>query len=529
MLSDPRLISLGDYFKGSRRNSAPGKRIVLVQCVESAYYFGLFGQIASSLRAARSVRVEQYVMRSLNAGESKSILAFAKARLMINPLFCFRWVRLYESFCDGVGYRSTSLRPIHDGIDLYRAWRCRAGLTDKDALAGLRIDDIAVGDLLNDSFLRFKPAPTVDLKDAYLLILLWQVHRDIRRAKDYFSRVRPEIYLTSYCTYIQHGIAVRVAVQHGVRVYSFGNLQQFMKKLTLDDWGQTIDADGYARDFMLLDRQDERLAVAEQALSARLSGGVDRATAYMKRSAYVGSGDPVPEVRGAVVIFLHDFFDSPHIYGEMVFPDFWEWVCFTIETLKRANIRFFVKPHPNQITLSGQVLIELQQRYADLPMIPAGISNRQLAEAGMACAITVYGTVAHEMAFLGVPSIACAHHPHTSFEFCRTARTRDDYAELLNRSTRLQMDKAAMHRESLIFYYMHNENLSDEMKKLRDAIVEFWVTCERSDGTQDLAGMLKRMTLLCDYQTQLGNMMLSDRDGNEGCLQMEGKNVCETT
>ena len=91
------------------------------------------------------------------------------------------------------------------------------------------------------------------------------------------------------------------------------------------------------------------------------------------------------------------------------------------------------------------------------------------------------------------------------------------------------MDKAAMHRESLIFYYMHNENLGDEMKKLRDAIVEFWVTCERSDETQDLAGMLKRMTLLCDYQTQLGNMMSSDRGGNEGCLQMEGKDVCETT
>lgn len=477
-----------------------------MQCVEDAYYFGIFGQLASSLRAKHGMRVEQYVLRSLNAGESRSMRAFLFFRLCINPLLSLKWVRLYQSFCDGVGYRSTSLRPIADGIDLYRAWKCWLGLTDKGSLAGLRIGGVVVGDLINDSFLRFKPAPAALLRDVYLLVLVWQAHRDVRRANGYFLRVKPKLYLTSYSTYIQHGIPVRVALQHGVRVFSFGNYQEFAKHLTLEDWVHTKNPDDYARKFATLDRQDERLTLADTALSSRLSGEVDNATAYMKRSAYAVSGDPVPDVRGAVVLFLHDFYDSPNVYREMVFPDFWEWVCFTIETLEQANIRFFVKPHPNQIKLSDKVLDELKQRYPGLSIISAGITNKQLAEAGMSCAVTVYGTVAHEMAFLGVPSVACAHHPHISFGFCRTARTRAEYSELLRSSTGFPADRDGMCRESLIFYYMHNLNLTEEMKALREAGMAFRRNCEEYDGQQDLAGTLRNIAELPGYGRSIEQM-----------------------
>ncbi len=508
-LSDSQQNSLGKYFTGMRRGVGSPKEIVLVQSVEDLYCFGMFGQIVSSLREKQPLRVEQYVLRSLRVGESKSLFSFIVSRLFINPLHSFKWVRLYKSFSDGVGYRSTSLRPIGDLVDVYRAWQCWRNLTDKDLLINLQMDGIVVGDLINDSFLRFKPAPTVDLKDTYLLVLLWQAYRDARRARDYFARVKPRLYLTSYSTYIQHGIPVRVALQNGVRVFSFGNYQEFAKELTLQDWAHTKNPDDYATEFLKLDRQDERLAMAETALSTRLSGGVDSATAYMKKSAYMESGDPVPNVRGAVVIFLHDFYDSPHVYREMVFPDFWEWVCFTIETLSSANIPFFIKPHPNQISLSDNVLSELKQRYPGLSMISSGITNKQLAEAGMCCAVTVYGTVAHEMAYLGVPTIACAYHPHVSFDFCRTAESRDEYENLLREATRLQFDKAAMHRQSLAFYYMHNLNSDENSKSLRDAAMAFRMACEKVDGQHNLVGILKNIALLSGYQAHVATMVSS--------------------
>ena len=88
----------------------------------------------------------------------------------------------------------------------------------------------------------------------------------------------------------------------------------------------------------------------------------------------------------------------------------------------------------------------------------------------MTCAVTVYGTVAHEMAYMGVPTIASAHHPHISFEFCKTAKNKSEYAELLKNFNQLDFNQTEMKRQSLIFYYMHNLNLAADEKSLTDAV-----------------------------------------------------------
>lgn len=469
--------SVYQYFKKMHRPTSGTRDVALVQCVEDIYNFSLFGRVITSLCEQCPIRVEQFVLNSLRSGESGSLKGFLRTRF-INGLAGKKWVELYKSFCGRIGYRSTGLGfPFGDAMDAYRALICWRGLGSKDVLISLAIDEVPVGDLVNDSYLRFKPAATVDLEDTYLWLIIWQAHRDIRRAKHYFSRVRPKLYITSYSSYIQHGIAVRVALQQGVRVFSFGNYQELAKELTLTDWTHTKNTDDYADRFSMLENQDQKLAQADAALAARMSGTIDSATAYMKRSAYAETKEPVPDVRGAVAIFLHDFFDSPHVYRDMVFPDFWEWACFTIETLEQANTRFFIKPHPNQIDLSSGVLNDLIRRYPAIRMISPNITNKQLAQAGLACAVTVYGTVAHEMAYLGVPTIGCGDNPHISFDFCKSAKNKTEYAELLKESCQLNFDKPAMKRQSLIFYYMHNLNSGAEEKSLLDAVAKLRNDC----------------------------------------------------
>lgn len=499
--------SVYQYFKKTHLPTSGAKDVVLVQCVEDIYYISLFGRVITSLREHCPVRVEQFVLNSLRSGDSSSLKGFLRTRF-INGLVGKKWVGLYKSFCDGVGYRSTGLRfPFGDVIDAFRAVKRWRGLGSKDALNSLAVDEVPVGDLLNDSYLRFKPAATVDLEDTYLWLIIWQAHRDIRRAKHYFSRVRPVLYLTSYSSYIQHGIAVRVALQRGVRVFSFGNYQELAKELTLKDWTHTKNTDDYADRFSMLENQDQKLAQAEVALAARMSGTIDSATAYMKRSAYAETEEPVPDVRGAVAIFLHDFFDSPHVYRDMVFPDFWEWACFTIETLDRSNTRFFIKPHPNQIDLSSGVLNDLIRRYPAIRMISPNITNKQLAQAGMACAVTVYGTVAHEMAYLGVPTIGCGDNPHISFDFCKTAKNKTEYAELLNESGQLNFDKPAMKRQSLIFYYMHNLNSGAEEKSLLDAVARLRNDCgDPALNNQQLHESLENISALLGFNTFISGL-----------------------
>jgi hypothetical protein len=276
------------------------------------------------------------------------------------------------------------------------------------------------------------------------------------------------LFLTSYTSYVEHGIAARVAAHLGIRVQSFGNYQTFSKTITFGDHFHQPRFAAYRETFLRLDGQDQKAARGEAQLASRLSGKIDMATSYMKASIYGRAAIDLPDVRGAVVVFLHDFYDSPHAYEWMLFHDFWEWVCFTIELLREKNIPFFLKAHPNQIAASAADFALLEQSYPGLRILPPGASNRQLVDGGISCAVTVYGSVAAEMAYLGVPAINCADNPHVSFEFGHTARTRAQYRSLLENHTDLPREIDRMRKEAGAFYYIHNMHLPPDQRELLD-------------------------------------------------------------
>jgi hypothetical protein len=244
-------------------------------------------------------------------------------------------------------------------------------------------------------------------------------------------------------------------------------------------------------------------------LRTRLSGGIDSATSYMKVSAYATSGQAVPDdMAGAVVVFLHDFYDSPHIYPDIVFGDFWRWACFTIDTLSAAGIGFYLKPHPNQVQLSSDVLDQLRAAYPKLRFLPQGITNAQLADAGLACGVTVYGTIAHELAYLGVPTIACAHHPHIAFGFCHTAKNRAEYADLLRSATRLAVDKQAMRREALAFYYMHSLHGDAQEMEMRGRFITLWKSCQDpAAAPHELLAALSGLTQSPHFEQRVSQLL----------------------
>ncbi len=451
--------------------------VLAFQSVSDKFYFLLFGAFRSRLAARADLVVVRSVSGAVGSGWSSEL----KRSALIAWLWSGPWIRAYGPAIDRVAYRcATWMHPFADFRDWIRS-RSFWTLLQEQAVSGnysLQIDGIEAADLVISSYLRFKPAPEFSASDPFVRRLIWQALRDVRQAHAYFGTVKPRWYLTSYTSYLEHGIPARVALQHGVDVWSFGNLSRFGKKLTPSDPYQTVNSSRYREDFHSLSRPSDLLEVAREQLGKRLSGGIDAATSYMRRSAYGQSSESLPAgLKGAVVIFLHDFYDSPHVYPDLVFDDFWQWVCFTIETLQAEGVSFFLKPHPNQIELSDEALRHLRQKYPGLNWVPVAITNVQLAQAGISCGVTVYGTVAHELAYLGVPSIGCARHPHHAFDFCRTARTRKEYAGMLKTYATLPVPKDEMRRQALVFYYMHNLYGAGDQSVLRKAFVNFWRAC----------------------------------------------------
>ena len=437
-----------------KETSAP---FFAVQGVEDPFYYGLFSMISIDVRQRIESNGRVVITRSINSWVGSGFRAFVMRSGLVNWLISLQWSRINRQVVGPLGYRSQSFNyPFSDLYDFWRAYKLWRSLKKSKDISKLVINGILVGDLIIDSYLRFRPSPYFSIKDRSVLTALWQTRRDIRRAYEFFSECKPSFYLSSYSTYIFHGVAVRVALKVGVPVYIASSAFVFGKKLTLANYFHTPNSSFYRSSFEKLDRQDEKLSMSEVQLKHRLSGGVDDATAYMKSSAYSKSDEKMPDVKGAVVIFLHDFYDSPHVHDDLIFPDFWTWICFTIDTFIQSGISFWIKPHPNQISLSDNAVQLLLQQYSQLKMISSRITNSQLVESGMICGITAYGTVAHELAYMGVPSICCAKHPHHSFSFCRTAKNLEEYKYFLQTPNIQLLSLKEMQRQALAFFYMHN-------------------------------------------------------------------------
>ena len=78
----------------------------------------------------------------------------------------------------------------------------------------------------------------------------------------------------------------------------------------------------------------------------------------------------------------------------------------------------------------------------------------QLAKEGVNFALTVHGTVGHELPALGIQVITAGYNPHIAYDFNWHAKSIEEYEDYL-----LNLDK--LHKEINMqdlyeFYYMHN-------------------------------------------------------------------------
>lgn len=455
------------------------QKFFLFQGTENYYYAFLFMIISQQLvnLSGSNISSKFYLNRSLRPSLYRSLLSIPKAVIYSNTITDKVWTKLYSASIGDIAFKfSIPSTPCKFFSRLHRAFTIWKSLDGKKSLLSLRVDGVLVGDLIYDSYLRFKPSATVAVDHWYLLIVIYQCLKNLEVCHKEFSKNNISCLFTSYTSYLDHGVAVRVALEHDIRTYSFGSFSKLYKKHFRGEFTHTSRHQHYLKDFNEMSEPDRHAALskAEHGLSGRLNGQKDSATFYMRNSAYKKTESKCPDVSGSVVIFLHDFFDSPHVYDWMLFADFYEWITKTLDFAINNEIPIAVKPHPNQIIESEEIVEKLKVKYKEITFLSAGITNRQLVDQGIACGVTVYGTVIHELNYMGIPCIACADHPSIAFDDSLTARTMSTYYKLLSDYKSLPFDQDKARYNSLAFYYSHNLKLNTEEHLLQEILLKYW-------------------------------------------------------
>jgi hypothetical protein len=471
--NEKKFIRDSPFLDNSKLSSR--KRVILIQMPMDYFYVSLFSLVGQQLsQQFNGQRIGLWPHNIVPFPRPENITAFGRIvwsflKTISQLLEKKKWSKVYR----GIGIvgdigldQVSSLEKMQNERAAHRIW---SSLKSKRQLIDLVLNGVHCGDLIYDTYIRFRARPTVKLDDPYLEYLIEQCLNAQLRIRTFLAEQNVAVLLSSYSSYIQHGVPVREALRSGVTVYTAGTVAQYLNKADIKNALHVANYQDYASTFAALNDKAGKLALAKRQLEERFVGHIDGAIHYMQASAYADTNDHIPDgIEG--VVFLHEFFDSPHACRWMLFEDFWEWAVFTLRVIQENDLHIAVKPHPNQLPESIEVVKKLKEEFPRIIWLDANVSNRAIFQMGIQCGISVYGTVLHELAYHRIAPLAAGDHPHISFDIARTPSTVDEYEHLLVNFKTLRVSDDVQ-EEVLAFYYMNNiydqEALKTEAPQLR--------------------------------------------------------------
>ena len=455
------------------------------------YNFLLFGTLFYKLREKTNLKVDAILCNSISESVGFNLKSFFQRNTFFVWLRSNQWLRAYgKNILIRVGFRSLNFFNLYFDLKFffiaYKYWKALILKKKK-----LQYKSIEIRDLIIETYVRFRCSPKFNPNDFFVLIIIWQAIIDIERLDKYFLANKPDLFLVGYTSYINDGVTLRVALKHNVKTICT-NLKTLYKILSKKDKLQAPDRRYFKKIFSNLPNKSKLLKKSETYLKARFFGKKDDAIYYVRTTPYHNKNIKISLKKSSVVIYLHDFYDATHQYKGFIFDDFWDWLLFTIQILKRNNINFYIKQHPNKIDENDKAINNLKKIVPEHHWLPEQITTRQLVEDKIiACGVTAQGTIAHELAYFGIHSICCANHPHISFNFCRTAKSKKEYQTFLINYLKSPLSPSKMKKQSLAFYYMSNLYGSKKQKLFFKKNLDLLLNCRANKSTINKAKKIK--------------------------------------
>lgn len=405
---------------------------------------------------------------------------FTRRFELLNSIFNLFLVNSYKkihlSFSDSISFKNSS--KFHDQNFIKNELNkivLQLNENGHEYILKLKFDEILVGDLIYDTYLRFYHKPTLNEINKELIYTTEVALNIYHNFKEYLSFNNVKKIVNTYTTYIQHGITARLCLHHNIEVYSVANvIQKITKDFPYHQFNHTL----FSADKKL---NKEQFALAKSRLESRFLGIIDPATSYMRSSAY--SAIPLdPRLKEKfllksrnIIIYMHEFFDSPHINRILQFPDLYQYLKQTLTNLiDLKDTSVFIKLHPNAVIGCREEAIELVDSFnlEHFHILDENVSNRNIIELRPDLICTARGTVGIEMAYFEIPTVALYDNMYTNFNFVHTCHDLLSYFSILRgeRNTEIDFDKEKI----ISFYYQaYIEKLPQEQNNIFDILASY--------------------------------------------------------
>lgn len=441
------------FIKNQKNRDFSKKSISIFQCAQDFDYLDILSDVAKSDK------------NQIHGIHPRVLYANFYWRIFLMPYFLkwihyfimrSKWKKLYSSIGVVKFYYVNGLSGVVYVINFIKAINIFLKIKNKSDILNCSFKSIKCGDLIYDSYLRFENKPTVNISD---LTLIYYIHDCFNQIHYYNNLSRKRIIEKFYCpysTYISHGVPARVFLKNKVKViiyHDIGTGEIKTKNLSLED---CLHVNPYWKFKEILNTQknkEELILKGYNHFKKRFDGYTD--LSYMKENQYaIDNSETTFTESFEGVVFLHDFYDSPHVYWEMLFEDFYEWLVYLMNLTIKYSLNIAFKPHPNQLPENQKIIDSIKLKYPNIKWIDKSISNKKIFSSGIKYGLSVYGTVLPELAFHGIKPISCGDNPASDFDFVFQAKTKSEYEHLILNHFNLKLPKDLTNQLGS-YYYMN--------------------------------------------------------------------------
>lgn len=390
-----------------------------------------------------------------------------KFNFLINVVFKNGFHFLYENLIDDLIIDIDKNKHQDDKWILETYFSVISHLNSPKDILEIKFEDILVGDLIYDTYLRYYKKPTINKIDNDVKNVIYKAINVYYNFKKVFNSKKISMFVTTYTTYIQHGIPTRLAIDKGIPVYSISSNTYIFQEIKKDFPYHTKNYTEFVSELPFNVNYDVK-AIFE----SRFSGNIDKGISYMRKSSYsnIDNSNLLSKLlnlkKRNVFIYIHDFYDSPHINRCLLFNDLYDYIYNIFDNIENdSESTFFVKSHPNSVYNSDSIIHELVNKfkYKNIHLLDSRISNNDIIKIKPDLIVTARGTVTIEMAYFNIPVVALFDNPYVNFDFVHTCYSKKEYFDIINGYVLPQICIKKDEILSFYFQYFLKDTVNDNL------------------------------------------------------------------
>ena len=333
-------------------------------------------------------------------------------------------------------------------------------IKSKKDILKIKIEDVALGDLIYDTYLRENDLITIDINDQkFKRFILKTVHL-FYYWKNFYRTNKVKAIIASHSVYLT-ALPLRAAMKYNIDCYCVNHHAAF--RLTKKKPLVWANFDDYPKIYNQLPKiiQKKGVLIAKSQLNKRFTGKKDmlyKISDPLKEGTFLPGKKFNKRVLNnnknfKVLIAAHDFNDAPHLHKDLIFEDMYEWLDYLGKfSIKKKNIDWYIKLHPAEYDKNLLKMSFFLSKYKRFKLLPKNISHNQIVKEGINCALTCYGSIGHEYPFFGIPVINSGHNPHVGYNFNYNPKSKKEYSTLLNKIELLKVNKN--YKSQIFEFYM---------------------------------------------------------------------------